>query len=32
MYNVLHCASEAEAKSFILAQKLRNLNIDSDSL
>ena len=32
IYNVLHCASEAEAKSSILAQKLRELNIDPDSL
>jgi hypothetical protein len=32
-YNILHCAdNEAEAKLSILAQKLRKLNIDPDSL
>jgi hypothetical protein len=29
-YNILHCADKAEAKLSILAQKLRELNIDPD--
>lgn len=31
-YNILYCTDKAEAKLFILAQKLRELNIDPDSL